>query len=107
METEDGIGLATDDSVVRNPFDRVVSLYHLQKKLNCGRDSERSPFVNFVKYLIHKMTSELRFEQFVSGLDPKDSYSMCLRDCISDDNGGLLVDDVVEFENLHVELQLT
>ena len=86
--------------IVRNPFDRVVSaFFYLSKGGNCKEDLEDAKNYNILKY-------KGDFELFVKNefydnspifeqIHFKEQYKW-----ICDDDGNLLVDEVLSFENL-------
>ncbi|GAB4161282.1 MAG: hypothetical protein Fur0021_34300 [Candidatus Promineifilaceae bacterium] len=90
--------------VVRNPFDRIVSLYHHYQKTNADRDKAKTSLYNFLKYLYFQVRPEMTFAEYVARLDPKGKLTTTLMEFIGGDDGALLVDDVLTFENLATEL---
>ena len=90
--------------VVRNPYDRVVSLYHHRQKLKV----ERIELAGIVWKFLYKMNDILRptntFREYVFRINPKRPLRISLKPFISDKKGNLLVDDVLMFENLTDEL---
>lgn len=87
--------------VVRNPFDRVVSLYHHYKKINADRGKSRTSLRNFLKYLYFQVRPEITFAEYVMNLNPQDPLTVSLAEFICDENGEFLVDDVLTFERLN------
>ena len=63
---------------VRNPFDRVVSLFHHRSRS-------------------HKIS----FENFVSDIDPENRVTTSLKSFLCDQNGDFLVNDILKFEELN------
>lgn len=90
--------------VVRNPFDRVVSLYHHYQKMNADRDKAKKSLANFLKHLYFQLRSEITFAEYVARLDPKGKLTTTLPHFICDEDGAFLVEDVLTFENLATEL---
>ncbi len=86
--------------VVRNPFDRVVSLYHHYQKINADRGKSRTSPRNFLKYLYFKVRPEITFAEYVMKLNPQDPLTVSLKEFICDESGEFLVDDVLTFEHL-------
>lgn len=62
---------------VRNPFDRVVSLFHHRSR-----------------------THETTFDNFVKTVDPENRVTTSLEAFLCDKNGEFLVDDILKFEEL-------
>jgi Sulfotransferase family len=86
--------------VVRNPFDRVVSLYHHHKKINYDKNRLKTPLYRFIKYLHFRVRPELTFSEYVMNLNPKGKLTTTLKEFICDDDGEFLVDDILTFETL-------
>jgi hypothetical protein len=74
--------------VIRNPYDRVVSLYHHHMEL----------FADNVQKL------PASFRQYVLAINPVDRLPTSLQAFTCDENGDFLVRDVLRFEQLHAEL---
>ena len=70
--------------VIRNPYDRVVSLYHHR--------------------FDHLKESPVSFKQFVFLLNPENRLHTTLKDFICDDKGQFLVRDILQFEYLAKQL---
>jgi hypothetical protein len=86
--------------VVRNPFDRVVSLYHHHKKIDSDKNRLKPSLYKFIEYLHFGVRPELAFSEYVMNLNPKRKLTTTLKEFICDDDGEFLVDDVLTFETL-------
>ncbi|RDV24234.1 hypothetical protein DXV75_14545 [Alteromonas aestuariivivens] len=87
---------------VRNPYDRVVSLYHHYLKIRgevSGHDLR-----NILRKFKNAVTSPLSFKDYVMTLDPKDRLPTSLEAFLCDEKGNFLVDDILMYENLKTEL---
>lgn len=81
--------------VVRNPYDRAVSLYHHYLKIkakNLNKDLLRS-FRDFV-------LPDPSFDSFVRRMKPDYGLEISLEKFICNDSGDKLVDDIIRFENI-------
>jgi len=77
--------------MVRNPYDRVVSLYHHYLSLKKDTSATtNNPVLGFDDYVMH--------------LDPTNRLQEPLESFIGDDEGNLLVKDILMYENLGEEL---
>lgn len=86
--------------VVRNPYDRVVSLYHHHQELKAAeRGSMR--LLRMAKELVQPTR---RFKDYVMQIRPNKRLPICLQTFISDESGNSLVDDVLMYENLDTQL---
>lgn len=85
--------------IVRNPFDRIVSLYyhHLKMRKNVAKKS-------FLKRIKDKVISEPSFEDFVFQINPGNRLTTSLKNFICDQSGNVLVDDILKFENLESDI---
>lgn len=81
-------------TTVRNPWDKVVSEYHFRMKTNQNNLLENPiEFNKWVKYTYQDKNTtyyDKRSRMFLSQID-----------WISDQNGFILVDEILHFENLH------
>ncbi|MGZ9812024.1 sulfotransferase family 2 domain-containing protein [Pseudoroseicyclus sp. H15] len=82
--------------VVRNPFDRVVSLYH--HYLKHRREG------SFLRRAYHKVTPPPDFASYVQKIDPESRLTTTIRAFTCDSSGAALVDKVLKFEELSTEL---
>lgn len=82
--------------VVRNPYDRVVSLYHHHKKLRDRAPNE--------KHLYERVRDRLvptpSFRDYVLRLNPRTRLAAPFQKFIGDEAGDPLVDDIMIFEKL-------
>lgn len=72
-------------AIVRNPWDRMVSLYHFTKPYSAKEGNTQENISKFDEFLFH-------------GLNPFLKQQQC--DFISDDGGNIVVDYVGRFENI-------
>ena len=70
-------------TVVRNPYDRVVSLWHHHQWMYEKKH---------INYIIPS------FEEYVNQIDPANRLTTSLKNFISDEEGNSLVEDVILFE---------
>lgn len=93
-------------AVVRNPFDRAVSLYHHHQRVRAGRVGGLSR----TRAMWLRATSPVRthptFRAFVRDVLPTSSLARPLRSFLADEGGETLVDDVLRLETLDEELPL-
>ena len=90
--------------VIRNPWDRVVSLYHHRQRVLSGHAPARGLVYNAWKYVRYRLTPKQSFKDYVMAIDPKKGLTASLRDFICNENGEYLVDDVLRFEALTAAL---
>ncbi|MEN8154473.1 MAG: sulfotransferase family 2 domain-containing protein [Acidobacteriota bacterium] len=90
--------------IVRNPFDRVVSLYHHKIQTSTQPDERRSRPYNLARKIKYKLLGDSKFENYVKHLNPKKRLTTSLKEFLCDKDGNFLVDDVLMFENLGTEL---
>lgn len=100
--------------IVRNPFDRVVSLFHHKEKLNSEsfqkklKESQGVEFYKkFLMYSKQKIRSfsQNKFENYVMQINPhRNRLATSINEFTCDSNGSSLVDDILMFETLEVEL---
>jgi len=81
---------------VRNPYDRVVSLYHHHLKMR--RRNARMRRQSDVNVRIPP------FNEYVMRMDPTQRLPTSLRQFVCDKVGNLLVDSILKFENMREEL---
>ena len=87
--------------LIRNPFDRVVSLYHYKLE---GRGRKRSLFSNLSEYVEAIYKPELNFSDFVMNLKLESKMHAPITRYILDYDGSTLVDDILLYENFDTEL---
>ncbi len=90
--------------VVRNPYDRVVSLYHHHIKMMQGRDNGRGRLFNLKMRLKYSFSKPLSFNEYVRSLDSRGRLTEGLRDFTYSDQGQCLVDCVLKYEDLQNQL---
>lgn len=97
--------------VVRNPFDRVVSLYHHSQKMKYNsflNKLKKSQGIEYYKILFkynYRKLDPRKFEKYVMKLNPnKNRLAQSIKEFTCDSNGFSLIDDIFKFENLQLEL---
>lgn len=84
-------------SIVRNPWDRMVSLYHYRQ-----RDNYLSSDVSFEEY-VHKLDYEIRSNQWEWDYPP---FYLGSSDFVSDKNGEIIVSKIGKFENREEDIKV-
>ncbi len=87
-------------AVVRNPYDRVVSLYHHHDR-HYRPTGESSP--NLAERLKRYVWRRSRFARYVGALDPRQRLHCTFHSFLGDGAGGCLVDHILRFEYLETE----
>jgi hypothetical protein len=93
--------------VVRNPYDRVVSLFHLHLKLkdNGLERKTRGP----IRKLLYEVRSIIRpirtFKDFVMQINQRARIPTSLKAFIFDNGGNALVEDILMYEKLNEDLR--
>jgi hypothetical protein len=87
-------------AVVRNPYDRLVSLYHHHER-HYGPTGGSSP--NLAERWKRYVWRRSCFTQYVSRVDSRRRLHCTFSSFLGDGAGGLLVDDILRFENLETE----
>lgn len=90
--------------MVRNPFDRVVSLYFLHQEILQGKVKGKSAFQRLLRLLKRKLRPVRDFEQYVMQINPEHRLTTSLKAFTCDSNGRQLVHDILMFENLKNDL---
>lgn len=90
--------------VVRNPFDRVVSLYHHKLKNIKNWDPRMSIFFNLARKFKYMSMLNFNFDKYISILDPQKRLTTSLQNFICDKEGTPLVRDILKYESLNGEL---
>lgn len=90
--------------LVRNPFDRIVSLYFLTKRITTGGDIERTFMFNLSNYIKSTFKPKLKFKDFVLRLNEKNRLYAPITEYINDNNGNIIVNDIILYENMNVDL---
>ena len=90
--------------IVRNPFTRMVSLYHhyLNKRRRIG--PHLAPFPRLKAVVKYKVLPRRSFSEYVRRPDKIRKIAMPLNEFVFDHDGTCLIDDVLMFENLAEEL---
>ncbi len=90
--------------VVRNPYTRVVSLYHHYQSMRALKAPGFAPIPKLKALVKYQLERPKSFREYVLTLDKRQGMPMPLYDFIHDDAGLCLVDDVLKFEELADEL---
>lgn len=90
--------------VVRNPFDRVVSLYHFSRRF--AWHPSMGALTNVRRYVSYRLRSRLSFDDFVLSLNLESRPNLTLKNFICGPNGEELVEDILRFEELSEVLPL-
>jgi len=91
-------------AVVRNPFDRAVSLFHHHQLLQAGRVHELGRTRAIWRRVTFPLRARHTFQEFVRHVLPASSLARPLRSFVADENGEVLVDDFLRLETLDEEL---
>ena len=86
--------------VVRNPFDRVVSLYHHYCEKGNRWAEGKSFLYNVTRTARFRLLPKDSFEQFVAKLDTSTPMQMSASRFFSDQNGKFSADSVLKFEEV-------
>jgi hypothetical protein len=87
---------------VRNPYDRVVSLYHHKLKMRKRLQvTSLKSLRTRISYMINKTPT---FHDYVINIDPRKRLPTSLDNFLFDEQGTCLVEDVLMFERLHEDL---
>ena len=98
--------------VVRNPFERIVSLYNHQQKIYKETSSPSRyfaaigeyGFVHATKMCLLYLIRPKSFSEFVKRIDPKKSLTISIQNFTFDESGKSLVEYYVRFESLEHDL---
>ena len=90
--------------VVRNPFTRVVSLYHHYQNMRSQRAPGFAPIPKIKALVKYRLEHPKSFKEYVLSIDKRQGMTMPLYDFIHDDSTICLVDDVLKYEDLADEL---
>lgn len=98
--------------VIRNPYDRIVSLYHHQQRIYAEIDSLSSYHEAIRKYGFFHASKMIAlfilrpksFAEFVRRIDTSKSLTTSIKNFAFDDEGNQLVDKIIKFEDLSTEL---
>ena len=90
--------------VVRNPYSRVVSLYHHHLRMRVGKHRELNPIMRLRKRLRYKLKPEPTFRDYVQSLAQRPGLARPFKEFAFDSAGNCLVGDVLRFEKLATEL---
>lgn len=83
-------------AVVRNPFDHAISHYEYMKQYRHKNTAEVFAKLSFEQYLQYRLSPRRIYDRFFAKL-PNQSYFVA-------DNGVVLVDKIIKYENLAVEI---
>tara|TARA_B100000809_G_scaffold85848_1_gene84263 strand:+ start:192 stop:842 length:651 start_codon:yes stop_codon:yes gene_type:complete len=88
--------------VVRNPYDRVVSLYHHNLKM---RENEKVKNAkSFIRKIRNMTTRTPSFKDYVMSINPKKRLPTSLESFLCDKDGNFLVNEILMFEKLRDDL---
>jgi hypothetical protein len=87
---------------VRNPYDRVVSLYHHYLKIR--KEDKVGGLRGFLWRMRGSFLPEPTFAQYVTRLNVRDRLPTSLVNFVGDEKGELMVDKVLQFEEIDHEL---
>ena len=87
---------------VRNPYDRVVSLYHHHLKMR--KDEKVKNVRSFIRKIIYMIRRPPSFRDYVTNINPKNRVPTSLESFICDRDGNVLVNEVLMFEKLTEDL---
>lgn len=90
--------------VVRNPYDRVVSLYHHHQRMKTERFINARIFKKFLYKINDVIRPTTTFRDYVMQINPAKREPTSIKSFISDNKGHLLINDILKFENLGEEL---
>ena len=90
--------------VVRNPYARVVSLFHQYQSMRTRRAPGLALVPKLKALVKYRLERPLAFRAYVLGIEQWRGMTMPLHDFIHDDAGNRLVNDVLRFEELADEL---
>ena len=90
--------------VVRNPYARVVSLFHHYHSMRTRRAPGLALIPRLKALVKYRLERPLSFKAYVLGMDKSRGMMMPLHDFIHDDAGNCLVNDVLKYEELAREL---
>lgn len=90
--------------VARNPYARIVSLYHHHRQMRKMGAPGLALFPKIKARIKYSLTPVPSFRDFVLKTVKNRRIAMPLHDFIFDDSGNCLVDDVLRFESLADEL---
>lgn len=87
---------------VRNPYDRVVSLYHHHLKMR--KNAKIKCVKSFIRKIIYMTRRAPSFRDYVVNINPKNRVPTSLESFVCDRDGNSLVNEVLMFENLAEDL---
>ncbi|MBN1666887.1 MAG: sulfotransferase family 2 domain-containing protein [Anaerolineales bacterium] len=90
--------------VVRNPYDRAVSLFRHRREKDALRHSLPRLRYRALDFLYKHLPVKLAFGLFVTAIQPHFGVAQGLKAFISDDQGRPLVDHFLRYEDLEMEL---
>lgn len=84
---------------IRNPYDRIVSLYHHHVRMRDNAAKE-----SLLRKIKNRLSSAVLFEDFVFQINAKNRLTTSLENFICDDSNNILVDDILRFEHLEKDI---
>ena len=90
--------------VIRNPYDRVVSLYHHHLQMKAKRFKKTEVIGNLVGQVKNIVRPVVTFRDYVMGINPEKRLPTSLKSFIADESGNFLVEDILMFEKLSKDL---
>jgi hypothetical protein len=90
--------------VVRNPYDRVVSLFHHSKIMKARMLETHGLFYYFLRKAKDIIKPTNSFTDYVMQITPNNRLAAPLRNFICSDRGDFLVEDILMYETFTVEL---
>lgn len=91
--------------VVRNPYDRAVSLYHHRIDTKDREAPKKSGVYNFVRNLKYKYFYNKTFSDWLSKNNFEKGLSRSVKSFTHDTDGNCLVDTFIKFENIDDEFK--
>ncbi|MCK4678323.1 MAG: sulfotransferase family 2 domain-containing protein [Bacteroidales bacterium] len=90
--------------MIRNPYDRVVSLYYHRLKMESNIMKNRGVIGNSIGNVKDIVKPVNTFKDYLMHINPRNRLPTSLKAFICDDNGNFLVDDVLMYEKLNEDL---
>jgi len=90
--------------IVRNPFARIVSLYHHYLNMRSRIAPDLAPTARLKAMVKYKLQPRLSFSDYVLRPDKMRKIAMPLEEFIHDVDGTCLLDDIIRFETIAEDL---
>ena len=90
--------------MVRNPYDRCVSLYHHRLETGDRYAEGKGVLYNFSRKLKYRYFYRKCFETWIKGKDSKNYLCNSAKKFICDSDGKVIVDDILRFEKLDSDI---